>query len=128
MTAFMPLWIRLLIRFALTILLVWAMATYLDEYLLITGGWRAYIVIAALITLMNIVVTPVLNLAMFPLKLFATILAIIVANGFFLWLTVWIVAMMDPAVVLMEIEGIGGWIVIAGVLGLAKWLMRLTLK
>ncbi len=67
----MPLWIRLILRFALTILLIWAMATFLDEYFFVVGGWRAYMIIAALITLMNIVVTPILTVILLPLKLFA---------------------------------------------------------
>lgn len=125
----MPLWIRIALRFALTLVLVWAMATYLSDYLFIAGGWKALVTVAALITLMNIFVSPLLDLIVLPLKLVATIVAIVVVNGFFLWLTVWIVDRMDPAIVTMKIDGgIGGWVVIAVVLGLAKWLMKVSLK
>lgn len=125
----MPLYLRLFIRFVLTIALVWAMATYLDEYFFVTGGWTAYVIIGALITLMNIVIGPLLNLMLFPLKLFATILAIILANAIFLWLTVWVVGRMEPSLVTLQIDGgIGGWAIVAIALGLAKWLMKITFK
>ncbi len=125
----MPLWIRLLLRFLLTIVLVWAMATYMDQYFFVTGGWIAYVIIAALITLMNLIVRPILELVTLPLKLLATIVAIIIVNGVFVWLTILIISYMEPTLVTAEIQGgIGGWIVVAIILGLAKWLMKVTLK
>ena len=121
--------VSILLRFLLTTLLIWAMVSYLPEYLVVTGGWRGLITVAALITLMNLVVAPLLNLMVFPLKLFATILAIVVANAVFLWLTVWVVAHMEPSIVTMNIKGgIPGWILMAIILGLGKWLMNVILK
>ena len=125
----MPLYLRIALRFFLTSVLVWAMATYMDQYFFVTGGWKAYVIIAALITLMNLFVTPLLNVIMFPLRLFATIVAIVLVNGIFLWLTVWTVDHMDRSLVTLDIlGGLGGWIVVMFVLGLAKWLMSVSLK
>ena len=121
--------LRLLLRFVLTILLVWALATYADQYFFVTGGWKAYVIIAALITLMNIVVRPILDLVVLPLKLLASILASIIVNGVFLWLTVWIVDHMEPSLVTLTIlGGVGGWVVITITFGVAKWLMKAILK
>ena len=125
----MPLSLRILLRFVLTIILVWALSTYLDQYFFVTGGWKAYVIIAALLTLMNLLVRPVLDLIVLPLKFFATILAVILVNGLFLWLTVWIVDHMERTLVTLDIlGGIGGWIVVMLVLGVAKWFMKVSLK
>ena len=125
----MPLYLRLLLRFLLTLILVWALATYVDQYFFVTGGWKAYVIIAALITLMNLVVTPLLNVIMLPLKLLATILTIVLVNGIFLWLTVWIVDHMDRSLVTLDIlGGLGGWIIVIVTLGMAKWVMKMVLK
>jgi putative membrane protein len=123
------LWLRILLRFVLTILLVWAMAKYLDQYFFVTGGLKAWVVIAALITLMNLFVRPILNVVTLPLRFFATMLAVILVNAVFLWLTVGIVKQMDPTMVLLDIQGgIGGWLVVALVLGFANWLMKMIIK
>ena len=120
---------RLLLRFALTLLLVWAMAVYLGQYFVMTGGWKAYVIVASLITLMNFIVRPVLNLITLPLKLFATMLAVIVTNGIFLWITQWVVSHMNPELVTLTIDGgIPGWIVVILTFGVAKWLMKVILK
>ncbi|OGJ55507.1 hypothetical protein A3D88_04600 [Candidatus Peribacteria bacterium RIFCSPHIGHO2_02_FULL_52_16] len=125
----MSLPIRILIRFILNVLLVWAMAMYLDDYFFLSGGLPAYVVVGALLTVMNIVVRPILNLITLPLKLLATILAIILVNGIFIWLTYQIVLLIDPNLVTLEIiGGLGGWIVVTLVIGVANWLMKLFLK
>ncbi len=78
---------------------------------------------------MNLLVRPVLDLIVLPLKFFATIFAVILVNGLFLWLTVWIVGHMEASLVTLDIlGGIGGWIVVMLTLGLAKWLMKASLR
>ena len=125
----MSLPIRILIRFIFNILLVWAMAMYLDDYFFLSGGLPAYVVVGALLTLMNVIVRPLLNLVTFPLKLLATILAIILVNGIFIWLTYQIVLLMDPNLVTLEIiGGLGGWIVVTLVIGIANWGVKFILK
>jgi putative membrane protein len=117
--------LRLALKFALTILLVWAMATYMDQYFFVTGGFPAWLIIGALLTLMNMFVRPLLNLITLPLRLLASIVAIILVNAVFLWLTVQIVKQFDPAFILLDIQGgIGGWIVVALTLGFANWLIK----
>src|SRR3989338_6700450 len=118
--------VQVLLRFLLTVALVWALSEYLTEYVFISGGFVAYIVIGALLTLMNIIVRPLLKLITLPLKLVATILAIILVNGVFLWITYQLILLMDPNIAMFEIlGGIGGWIVVALILGIANWLVKL---
>jgi len=117
--------LKITIKAILNVALVWAMATYLDQYFALTGGWRAIIIVGALLTLLNLLVRPVLAVLLLPLKLFATILAVIVVNGLFVWLVHLIVLKMDPAIVGLEIfGGVWGWIVVAAAIGFANWLMK----
>jgi uncharacterized membrane protein YvlD (DUF360 family) len=124
-----PLPVILIIKYVLNAAMVWFMASYLGDYFQLTGGLGAYIVVGALLTLMNIIVRPLLHIITLPLKLFATLVAVILTQAVFVQLTVMIVHTMDPAVVTLEIfGGLWGWIVVAVILGLGNWLMKVALK
>ena len=122
----MSLPLRLTIKFLLNCILVWALATYLDQYFQLTGSFPAnVIVVGALLTLMNMFVRPILELIMFPFKLFATIIAIIGVNGGFVQLIHMMTLEMRPDLVKLEIfGGLWGWIVVALLLGIANWVMK----
>jgi len=129
-SSFTPSWpLRLVLRLLLTILLVWLLSKFLDQYFFVDGGLPAYIIIGSLLTLMNIIVRPLLHLIMLPFKLFATILALMVINGGFLWLTERIARELDPEFVRLQIDGgVAGWILVAIILGIANWVFKEILK
>jgi putative membrane protein len=105
------------------------MATYLNQFFVIGGGWRAIIIVGVILTLLNILVRPVLNVLTLPLKLFATILAVIVVNGAFVYLTHLLILRMDPEIAQLTIlGGAWGWIVVAAVLGFGNWLIKEMLR
>jgi uncharacterized membrane protein YvlD (DUF360 family) len=117
--------LRILIKTLLNIAVVWLMATYLDQYFQLTGGPGAIIVIGVLITLMNMFLRPVLEIITLPLKLFATILAIVIVNGVFIEFAHLIALRMDPSIVSLEIfGGLWGWVVVATVFGVSNWLIK----
>lgn len=117
--------LKITIKAILNVALVWVMATYLAQYFALTGGWRAIVIVGALLTLLNLLVRPILAILTMPLKLFATILAVIVVNGIFVWLVHLLVLKMDPTIVGLEIfGGIWGWIVVASAIGFANWVMK----
>ena len=121
--------VRILIQFGLNVCLVWFMASYMDEYFRMSGDIGAFVVLGSLLTLMNLIVRPILNVALLPLKLFATILAIIILHGAFVQLAVMIVQRMDPEIITLEIfGGLLGWVVVAVIFGLANWIMKVMLK
>jgi putative membrane protein len=116
---------RLALRALLTMALVWLMAKYFPQYLSITGGLAAVIVTGALLTLLNLFVRPLLNVITFPLKLFATIIAIVLANAVFLWMVMWVTERMDPTLIQFQIRGgIWGWIVVSLMLGTMNWVLK----
>jgi len=124
-----PLPLVLVLKFVLNVTLVWVLARYLDEYFQLTGGLGAYVVVGSLITLMNLIVRPVLEILLLPLKLFATLLAIVILHAAFVQLTAMIVHKMDPGVVTLEIfGGLLGWVVVAGILGFGNWLLRAAFR
>ncbi len=116
---------RLALRALLTMALVWLMAKYLPQYLSISGGIAAIIVTGALLTLLNLFVRPLLNIITFPLKLFATIIAIILANAAFLWIVMWVTDRLDPTLIQFDVRGgIVGWVVVSLLLGLMNWILK----
>ena len=121
--------LKLLLKFALNIVLVWVLSTYLGRYFSLDGGMPAYVIVGALITLLNIFFRPILNVLTLPLKLFATILAVIIANGAFVYVVHLVTLRMDPALVKLEIfGGPWGWIVVALCFGLANWILKEMFK
>ena len=121
--------LRVLVKFGLNVGLTWLLASYLNQYFVLSGDWKALVVIGALLTLMNMLIRPVLSVIMLPLKLFAAAFAIIIINGFFVWLIVKIAERMDAGIVTLSIEGgLWGWIVVAVILGLGNWMMKAMLK
>lgn len=109
-------------------LLVAAMTTYVSEAFFLSGGLVAYVTVGALFTLLNMLVRPFLDLVTLPLKLFATILSLVLVNGVFLWIVERITMLMDPDVLTLAIEGgIGGWVTAAIALGLGNWILRLVI-
>ena len=60
--------LRILLRAALNVALVYAMDRFLPQYFTVFGGWPAYIVVGAVITVLNFVVRPLLDIVTLPLS------------------------------------------------------------
>ncbi|MBU2213788.1 phage holin family protein [Patescibacteria group bacterium] len=117
--------LRILIKALLNFAVVWLMATYMDQYFQMTGGFVAVIIIGSLLTLLNMFVRPILDIITLPFKLFATIIAIILVNGVFVQLIHVISQEMNPDLVTLEIfGGLWGWTVVAIVFGVSNWIIK----
>lgn len=127
-TSSLSLPMRILFNAILTVLLVWAMDALMPQYFDVVGGWAAFVIVGCLVTLLNMIARPILHVLTFPLKLFATILALILSNAAFVWLVVRITSQMDPSLVRLTIaEGFVSWMVVALVLGIANLFFKHTL-
>ena len=125
----MSLPLRITLRAILNVVLVWAMATYLPQYVAVGGGIAGLVIIGALFTLLNLIVRPILDLVTLPLKLLATLLAFLIVNGAFVWLTERAALLMDPSLVTFRIQGgFVGWVVVILAVGLANWLLKLLVR
>jgi len=127
-TSSLSLPMRILFSAILTVLLVWAMNALIPQYFAVSGGIAGFVIIGCLITLMNLIARPILHVLTFPLKLFATLLALILSNAAFVWLTVRIASQMDPSIVTLTVaDGFVSWMVVAIVLGIANLFFKHTL-
>jgi uncharacterized membrane protein YvlD (DUF360 family) len=76
---------------------------------------------------MNLLVRPVLNVIAIPLHILASLLTLILVNGIFIAITMWIADQLEAELVVMDIIGFSGWIVVPIVLGAANWVMKVVL-
>jgi len=122
--------LQILVKSLLNIGLTWVMATYLSTYFVLTGGWPAIIIVGMVLMAMNVIVRPILNILTLPLRLFATILAIIIVNGLFLYGTTEFLSLfVDASIMTLAIGGgVGGWVVLSLVTGLGNWAIKAVMK
>ncbi len=121
--------VRILLHLLLTLLVVWLLNTFLDQYFYLSGGIVGYLVVGSLLTLMNLIARPVLSLILLPFRLFFHLITLIVSNALFLWLTEKIAERFDPEIVVLAItDGWASWLFIALCLGLANWLIKETIR
>lgn len=116
----------LIFRLLLNIFLVWLLATQFPSQFALAGGWKSVLIVGALVTALNLVLRPALALITFPLKLFLSLVAILLVNGIFVWLLVTLAGLIDPT--LLQIHGFTGWVLVALFLGAGNWIMKVILK
>lgn len=117
--------LRIVLQYALTLLTLWLLVRFLPQYLVIDGGPMALPTVAALLLLLNLFVRPILRIVTLPLKLFMTLAAIVLVNAAFLWLLERIAERFDPSTAIVLVQGgLGGWIVVALILGIANWIIH----
>ncbi len=120
---------KIAFQWVLTVGLVWFLSTNIDQYFFLNGGLAAYVIIGSLLTLMNLIIRPLLHIVFAPFHLIFGLIATILMNWLFLWIIIKITDQMNPALVQLTFNGgVGGWLVIAIILGAANWVMKILLK
>lgn len=117
---------HLFFRFLLNVFLVWLLATQFPQYIVVAGGPQGFLIVGVLLTALNVLARPVLDLIAFPLKLLLSLIAILAVNVVFLWILVLLARLIDPA--LLQIHGITGWILVALFLGAGNWIIKVLLR
>lgn len=120
---------KILVQFLLNTILVLILASYMPQYLFMTGGLTGAMVVGILLTMLNAVVRPALALVTFPLELLTHAVAFIVANTLFLWFVDEVIIRIDPNIVTMQITGgITGWLAVGIALGIGNWVLKHVVK
>lgn len=121
--------LKLALKFVLNVVVVGMMDMYLSQYFGLGGGFPAYVIVGALLTLLNLFFRPVLAILLAPLKFIAGIIALILMHGLFVQLVVLIIERMDPNFVVLEIfGGLWGWVVVASCFGIANAILNKMFK
>ncbi len=116
---------RLFVGFVLTVALLVGMTILLPTHIAITGGFPAFLIAAAVLTLLNLFAHPVLDIITFPIRLLFTLIAIVFVNVVFLWLLVIFTNSLNPALVHISITGgIDSWLIVSTVLGIGHWILK----
>ncbi len=119
---------KLLLRIAANFAIVYLLDVYFPQYFVVFGGIPAFIILALLLTIMNMALRPILNAIAFPLHFFVSILATILVNAAFLWVTYRVTLAMDPNVIALTIVGgVAGWFVVSTILGVTNWVLKKVL-
>ena len=68
---------------------------------------------------------PILSLLTFPLRLVASLVAFLIANGIFLWLALEASKSLDPSLTTFHIAtGFEGWAVAILCIGITNWILK----
>lgn len=117
--------LKLAIKFLINSILMFVLHTYMPSHVTIFGGMAAYVIIGALLTLMNLFVRPILHIATAPARFIFGLPFVILLNAGFFWLTYQIVLRMDPTLVVLAVSGgWWEWVVVSVIVGVVNWGMK----
>jgi len=117
--------LKLTVKFLVNSILMYVLHTYLPTYITIFGGMAAFVIIGALLTLMNLVLRPILRIATFPARFIFGLPFVILLNAVFFWLTYQIILQMDPSLIVLAVTGgIWGWTLVSIIVGAVNWGMK----
>ena len=121
--------LRIVFRVALnTGIVVFFVRTFPDFFVL-EGGPKAVVFVGLVLSFLNWIVVPVLQVLSLPIKFFAWFIGFLLVNVIALWLTVQCVQALAVEGVSLTIGGgIVGWVTLSFILGFANWMVRKILK
>ncbi len=92
------------------------------------GGWLAYVIAGAVISILNALVKPVLKLVAFPLVFLTAGLFLIVINALILFLTQHLLEVMDISGMALVVDNLLTYFLAALIFGLANSVLNWFLK
>ena len=115
---------RILARYIITLGALLLLQMMLPGSLAIGGGAVGAVIVAAVVTGLNVLVRPVLNVFLLPLKLLGGLLIVVLANVVFLKLAERIVDGFPPHVATLDVRGFVATAFIAVVLGAVNYVTK----
>ncbi|QQR55096.1 phage holin family protein [Candidatus Peregrinibacteria bacterium] len=103
-------------------------ASQILDGLTFTGGIPTYLIVAALISLLNLILKPILKVLSFPLIFFTGGLFLIVINALILYLAQYLLTVMDFTGLSMSVDKPLTYLLAAAIFGVANWLIHWFLK
>lgn len=106
-----------------------ACALYITTYALDSvsyeGGWKFFVLAGIIIGTLNVIVKPILKIVSFPLIFITAGLFFIAINAVILFLTKYLLNVLDFSGIVFKIEGIGTYLIAALVFGIVNWIEHL---
>ena len=93
-----------------------------------TGGIKLFIIGGVILGVINTFVKPLMKILSLPFVIITAGLFLIVINAIVLYLTQWVINIMEFRDVRLYFAGIGSYLIAAIVLGLLNWAQNLFLK
>lgn len=112
--------VQCIAKIIVNIAVVWFLHQYFSSLFIIQNTVSAILVVGTVFGLLNFILRPVLQLITLPLKLFASILTIIIINGGIILCAIWFLPNLAPYTVQIG-QGIMGWSICMLVMGLSNW-------
>lgn len=104
------------------------LASRVLDGLIFTGGIPTYLIVAAILSILNFVLKPILKILSFPLIFISGGLFLIVINALILYLAQHLLTTMDFSGLSMTVDGPLTYLLAAAIFGLANWLIHWFLK
>ncbi len=92
------------------------------------GGILGYLIVGAILTLLNFSIKPILKVISFPLVFLTGGLFLIVINALILFLAQRLLTIMDFTGIAMKVDGALTYLLGAVIFGIANWLIHWLLK
>ncbi len=93
-----------------------------------TGGFKVYLIGGIILGLLNTFIKPLMKILSLPFVLITAGLFLIVINAIILYLTQWVINVMEFRDVALNFDGMGAYLIAAIILGIINWATNLFLK
>lgn len=118
---------RILVTILANALALFLVSKLLDGFVF-EGGLIAPVIVAAILTVLNFILKPILKFLSFPLVFLTGGLFLIVLNAFMLYLANYLLEVMAFEGVDLAVDGVLTYALAAVIFGIANWLIHWFLK
>lgn len=121
----MSLPIQILLKVVVNIALVWFLSRYFAQYFTLLGGGNAVVITGIVFGALNAILRPILEVLTFPIRLFATLIALIIVHGLIIYVALlWLQNPYGSDILLTINGGVIGWLFVMMIFGLGNWAVK----
>lgn len=93
-----------------------------------SSSWLSPVIAGLIITILNAIIRPIISLLSFPLVLVTGGLFLIIINGIILYITQYLVTVIDIEGVSMQIDNVLTYLIAGIIFGVSNWLLHWFFK